>query len=398
VTAGGSSIHTAPAMPTRDVLMDVSRLIWRLWRGGLPTGVDRVCLAYLEHFRSRSRAVVQRRGRHFVLRERDSDRLFDLLTRGGAGFRPALLKLGLTALPKADRAPAEKGLLYLNVGHTGLDEPSLGPWIARSGLRAVFFVHDLIPVLYPEYCRPGERARHEQRLVNALRSASGVIANSKETLSDIRAFAAGQALPMPPAVASPIAGPPIPPNTRPRGFDRPHFVIVGTIEGRKNHLLLLHIWKRMAASGNDVPLLVIIGQRGWEAESVTAMLDEATDLKQHVLELGSCSDDELAAIVAGARALLMPSFAEGFGIPIAEALALGTPVIASDLAVFREFASDIPTYLDPLDGPGWEQAIRAFVADGPERQRQLGALRNYSPSDWFTHFGVIDTWIETLMQ
>jgi glycosyltransferase involved in cell wall biosynthesis len=378
--------------------MDVSRLIWRLWRGGLPTGVDRVCLAYLEHFRSRSRAVVQRRGTHFVLRERDSDRLFDLLTRGGAGFRPALLKLGLTALPKSDRAPAEKGLLYLNVGHTGLDEPSLGPWIARSGLRAVFLVHDLIPILCPEYCRPGERARHEQRLVNALRSAAGVIGNSKATLSDIQAFAADRGLRMPPAVASPIAGPRISSNTQPRRFDRPHFVVVGTIEGRKNHSLLLHIWKRMAAGGNDVPLLVIIGQRGWEAESVTAMLDEATDLKQHVLELGSCSDDELAAIVTGARALLMPSFAEGFGIPIAEALALGTPVIASDLAVFREFAGEIPTYLDPLDGPAWDQAIRAFAADGPERQRQLREMPDYSPPDWFTHFCAIDPWIETLMQ
>ena len=66
-------------MSKRDVLLDVSRLIWRLWRGRLPTGVDRVCLAYLDHFRSRSRAVVQRRGQYFILDERQSDRLFDLL-------------------------------------------------------------------------------------------------------------------------------------------------------------------------------------------------------------------------------------------------------------------------------------------------------------------------------
>src|SRR6185503_2723062 len=138
-------------MPQCDVLLDVSRLIWRLWRGGLPTGVDRVCLAYLDHYRTRSRAVVQRRGWQFVIDERHSDRLFDLLAKGPAGFRRNFLKLAMTAFPTARRTPRESGLLYLNVGHTGLDDPSLGPWIARTGVHAVFLIHDLIPILHPEY-------------------------------------------------------------------------------------------------------------------------------------------------------------------------------------------------------------------------------------------------------
>ena len=383
-------------MPTRDVLIDVSRLVWRRWRGGLPTGVDRVCLAYLEHFRTRARAVVQRRGHHFVLSKRDSDRLFDFLARGAEGFRFAFAMLALTAFPRASRAPAEKGLLYLNVGHTGLDEPSLGPWISEAGVRAVFLIHDLIPILFPEYCRAGEAAKHERRIANALRSAAGLIANSDATLSDLEAFAAARGLPMPPAIASPIAGPDVRSRVSPRRFDRPHFVIVGTIEGRKNHELLLHIWKRMAASGGEVPLLVIVGQRGWEAQAATAMLDRDPDLPGHVIEIGLCSDEDLAAIIAGARALLMPSFAEGFGLPVAEALQLGTPVIASDLAVFREFAGDIPTYLDCLDSPAWEATIQAFVSDSPERERQLDLIPNYRAPNWRAHFSTVDAWIETL--
>jgi glycosyltransferase involved in cell wall biosynthesis len=385
-------------MPNRDVLIDVSRLIWRRWRGGLPTGIDRVCLAYLEHFRTRARAVVQRRGKHFVLSERDSDRLLDLLARGSAGFRLAFAKFALTAFPRASGAPAEKGLLYLNVGHTGLDEPSLGPWISGAGVRALFLIHDLIPILFPEFCRAGEAAKHERRIASALRSAAGLIANSEATLTDLRAFAAGQGLPMPPAIASPIAGPAIPAQVRLRRFERPHFVIVGTIEARKNHELLLHVWKRLAAARGDVPLLVIIGQRGWEAQSATAMLDRDPDLHGHVIEMGRCSDEDLAAIVAGARALLMPSFAEGFGLPVAEALQLGTPVIASDLAVFREFAGDIPTYLDCLDGPAWDATIRAFMSDCPERQRQLDLMPDFRPPMWADHFGTVDAWIETLLQ
>ena len=386
-------------MSDRDVLLDVSRLIWRLWRGRLPTGVDRVCLAYLDHYRSRSRAVVQRRGRYFVLSGRHSDELFELLLRGPSGFRRQLLWLGVRAFASARRSPERKGLIYLNVGHTGLDDPKLGEWIAEAGARAVFLVHDLIPLLHPEFCRPGEQARHERRIENVLKTASGIIANSNATLRDLQTFASARGLPMPPAVAAFIAGSEIPPDVVPRRFDRPHFVTVGTIEGRKNHRLLLHLWRRMAIEGaSEVPLLVIVGQRGWEADEAIAMLDRRDGIKDHVIELGRCSDEGLAAIMAGARALLMPSFAEGFGLPVAEALELGTPVIASDLAVFDEFAADIPTYIDPLDEGAWKGAIEDFVGDVAERQRQLRHMKGFRAPNWQAHFDIVDRWIETLLQ
>jgi len=383
-------------MTERDVLLDVSRLIWRLWRGRLPTGVDRVCLAYLDHFRSRSRAVVQRKGHYFILAERHSDELFDLLSSGAKGFRQGFIKLALRAFGSARRTPERTNLLYLNVGHTGLDETSLVEWIRESEVRAIFLIHDLIPLLHPEYCRPGEREKHDRRIVNVLQSAAGIIGNSKATLQDIRAFASARGMPMPSSLAVLIAGPPVAAKVLPRRFDRPHFVTVGTIEGRKNHGLLLHLWRRLAAEGSNVPILVIVGQRGWEADEAIAMLDRSNDLVDHVIELSSCSDIQLAAIIRGARALLMPSFAEGFGLPVVEALELGTPVIASDLPVFREFAGDIPTYLDPMDGVAWERAVRAFSRNSADRERQLQAMVGFRGPAWGTHFATVDNWIETI--
>ena len=78
-----------------------------------------------------------------------------------------------------------------------------------------------------------------------------------------------------------------------------------------------------------------------------------------------------------------------------EALQRGTPVIASDLPVFREIAGNIPLYLDPLDGQHWERAIRDFSGDCPERTRQLAAMPGFRAPDWAAHFARVDHWLDT---
>lgn len=384
-------------MHDRDILIDVSRLVWRFWRGGLPTGIDRVCLAYVKHFASRAQAVIQRSGHFFVLTPRHSDRLFDLFLGDEPLFRRQFLWFALRAFRAARANPRTHSQVYLNVGHTGLHERSLTAWISRNAIRAVFLVHDLIPLRHPEFCRPGEKERHQARMENALTSAHGLIGNSQATIDDLASFAAANKLPMAPSVAAFIAGPPVPSNVTAASLDRPYFVVVGTIEGRKNHGLLLRVWKELAKDyGSDTPLLLIVGQRGWKAEDAIAVLDRDLVLRDHVLELGKCNDAEMAALIAGARALLMPSFAEGFGLPIAEALELGTPAIASDLPVFREFAGDIPTYLDPRDDRGWKETVIAFTGETIDRERQRKAMSGYRAPDWRNHFEVVERWLRTL--
>lgn len=380
----------------REFLLDVSRLVWRAWRGGLPTGIDRVCLEYVRQFGSRSQAVVQRKGAILVLSPEHSDRLFSLVL-DERPRRSAFVALGLTAWLGASRSAPRSGMIYLNVGHTGLDNPALPAWIARNRARAVYLVHDLIPLTHPEFCRAGEAGKHAARMENALSSAAGIVGNSQATLDELATFAVEHEKPMPETLVAWISGHRPPANVRPRTLERPHFITLGTIEGRKNHLLLLRIWERLVAEmGEAAPILLIVGQRGWEAESAIAMLDRLSTANGPVRELGRCRDDELAALLAGARALLMPSFAEGFGLPVIEALQLGTPVIASDLPVFREIAGDIPIYLDPLDRPGWEQAIRDFSTDSRERLRQLKAMADYRAPDWPAHFERVEGWLAAL--
>lgn len=384
-------------MTNVPILLDVSRLIWRQWTRRLPTGIDRVCLAYLEHFAPRARAVVQF-GRFRRILDRDSsDRLFSLLLAGSDQFRRRLVAILAAAAFRAE--DDVDGQLYLNIGHTGLNSRFLSPWLKDRGLRSVFLIHDLIPITHPQYCRDGEAERHHDRIENALRSASAIIVNSAATERDVARFAKVERLPTPPCLVAWLgvdnSAPPAAP-TQPAPL-RPYFVLIGTIEGRKNHLLILRAWADLVARlGQDAPELIIIGQRGWKAHAAIDILDNPGSLTNHVRELPRCPDDTLRHLLAGARALLMPSFAEGFGLPLIEALLNKTPVLATDLEVFREIAGDIPEYLEPNDQAGWVKAILAYTADGTERQRQLNAMTGFRAPNWTDHFDKVEQFLEAI--
>jgi len=161
-----------------------------------------------------------------------------------------------------------------------------------------------------------------------------------------------------------------------------YFVCVGTIEPRKNLAFLLTLWRRLAdRMGEATPILVLAGQRGWENESIIDHLDRSPPIQRFVHEVSGLADAELAALIGGARALLSPSFSEGFNLPVAEALAAGTPVIASDIAVHRELA-DGAQLIDPLDGVAWMAAIEAATRERPETSARR-------PPGWPEHFAIV---------
>jgi glycosyltransferase involved in cell wall biosynthesis len=128
---------------------------------------------------------------------------------------------------------------------------------------------------------------------------------------------------------------------------------------------------------------------------VLRMLRQARLLHGRVIFARGLSSPALRRLVAHARALLMPSFAEGFGLPVIEALAVGTPVIASDLPAHREIAGDLAIYRDPTDGPGWLAAICMFVdgnGEAAEMRRRVGA---YKPGTWGQYFLRIERFLKT---
>jgi glycosyltransferase involved in cell wall biosynthesis len=331
-----------------------------------------------------------------VLDRDASRRLFNLLLHPTNGFRRRFATSALLSGRKDDKSV--RGRPYLNAGHTGLDRSGLADWIGKTGVKPVYFVHDLIPITHPEYCRDGEREKHVRRMQTVLRTGAAVVANSQATIDELNIFAERERLRTPTAIAAWLGTTPLPAPAAIAASDTPTFVTVGTIEARKNHLFLLQLWTRLAQKlGDNCPRLLVVGQRGWESEQASDLLDRAEALKGVVVEVGGCSDAELAAHLSNAAALLFPSLAEGYGLPLVEALAAGVPVIASDLPVFREIGQGIPELLDPLDGPGWERTIIDYAEAGNERRRaQLSRLDRFTVPTWADHLAKVDSLLATL--
>src|SRR5262249_10834921 len=129
--------------------------------------------------------------------------------------------------------------------------------------------------------------------------------------------------------------------------------------------------------------------------NVVDMIERCVSIRDLVDERNTLPDGGIVALLRDARALLLPSFCEGYGLPVAEALALGVPVICSDLPALREVGAGVPEYLDPLDAPAWRSAILDYSQPGSARRTaQLTRLAHWQPPTWTAHFTAVERLIE----
>ncbi len=388
-----------------EVVLDLSRLLSRGYYV-TPTGIDRVEMAYARELLERipdrlSFSAVHPAGGYYGRLHPGSVRQFlshtyalwqnaSVLSSPKIVQRAAIRHL-LSLRPRAVPASSARRVL-LQVSPHHLDQTSLMRSILKAeNARFVTMVHDVIPITHAEYARPGELDRHLARMATIEELADGVIANSQSTLDTIC-----------PAFVTPRKG---------RVFDvihlgysnddyasravhphvsedaPPYFMCVGTIEPRKNLIMLLNVWRRLVEMhGARAPRLIVVGRRGWEDENIVDMLERCRPLQGVVHEETAMSDAKLWELLRGARALLLPSFAEGFGMPVSEALVAGVPVICSDIPALREVGGSVPDYLDPIDGLSWRMMIDEFsTPHSPRRAAQIDRMSSWQTLSWRQH-------------
>ncbi len=430
----------ASTIVQRPIVFDVTHVVSRLSTLA-STGIDRVDLAYASHF---VRPGAMAAGLHYGLRRPhllSVDQAREMVALSGSVWSEAGDAYGaaLSAVLKWLAAPPDPNLrkpgrhmprpaasgrsrrlqqlrgrvldnrqlsvparaIYLNVAQHLFEYPKFFEWLKRrDDLCNVFMLHDLLPLDYPEFFSPANLGIFRRRLSTAFLHASAFIVSTRAVKRRLEEELHRQGSRPRPVHVQPFPSP-LEGSGRASQADtvwrgHPYFLMLGTIEPRKNHLLLLHAWRELVAENPRAPRLVMIGARGWETEQVADLLDRSAALSPHILELSGVSSAELVDLLRGARALLMPSFDEGYGLPLVEALSIGTPVVASDIAVFREVTQERATFLSPLNGEAWRDIVRRMTADEDYAAAKRAEAGRFEPPVWSGYFEEVDRFLAGL--
>jgi glycosyltransferase involved in cell wall biosynthesis len=246
-------------------------------------------------------------------------------------------------------------------------------------------VHDLSFVRRPQWHKKENTEFSRRSLENALRHADAIITPSEFTageLVDLYPRAAGRVRAAPEAVM-----PQFRPDRNPAalaavrrkyGLERPYFLFVGSLEPRKNLVRLAEAFARLREAGYRDFDLAAAGGVGWEADEIIEALDHPRTAG-HVHRLGYAPGPDLPLLYQGAHAVVYPSLYEGFGLPVLEGMACGTPVIASRAGSIPEVGGEAVLYVDPEDTDQIVEAMARIIEDrdlhaelaarGPERAR-----------------------------
>ncbi len=261
----------------------------------------------------------------------------------------------------------------------------------RQGAKVIVMVHDLIPVRQPQFCNRLVTRVFGDWLADVAAVADAIICNSAATQADVREHCRAMGWRTPPTAHFRLGCDPAgaaqaqvrPAVARHLSAGPACFAAIGSFEPRKNYGFLLDAFEHLWARGHDLRLL-LAGRPNEESHALVERLRKHPQAGDRLLCLFDATDAEIALVYERCRALLFPSLAEGFGLPLVEARALGCPVIASDLPALAELA-DAGVWLFPV---GDAVAFRRLVVEAAatDLRAQAGRMPAFTWRDSATQF------------
>ncbi len=276
-------------------------------------------------------------------------------------------------------------LLTIGNGWDYLGYEALHAMKVQHGVRIHGFVHDLIAIDHPYFFHdPAQASILHRHYAELCHLCTTLICNSSATEAALRRFIRVEGLPTPHiAVAqlgSFVGSDASLPSVRPGGFpDREFVLYVSTLEIRKNHRLLLRVWRslceRARKDGRTHPCLVLVGRVGWGADEAINMINSDPALAGNAMILSGLSDGALSWLHEHCLFAVYPSLIEGWGLPISEALAHGRAVLHATDPAQSEAAQGLMPSVSPDDFDGWRTQIDALIHDAAKRARLERAAR-----------------------
>lgn len=259
--------------------------------------------------------------------------------------------------------------------------PLGGPW------KSVITIHDLSFLHFPETKDAASRRYYNGQIDAAVARADAILADSEATRQDVIGM-----LSVPPEKVTTVwAGidarfAPAPPQEIARvraahSLPEEYILFVGTVEPRKNLQGLMRAYGTLRADLSDAPPLVIAGRRGWLNDPIHALPAEL-GIADRVCWVEDIPDGDLPALYSGANVLCLPSLYEGFGFPVLESMACGTPVVTSGRGSLSEVAGDAAILIDPDEVAGIGDGLRRALTDtalrADLRRRGFAQVRKFT--------------------
>ena len=238
------------------------------------------------------------------------------------------------------------------------------PYLLSQRIAKVVTIHDLVWKYAGDTMRPVSRWLDATLMPQAVRMADKVITVSNHTANDVlkeMPYAEGKIFPISLGVSNlkPVAESS---SLELIGVDMPYFLFVGTLEPRKNLVGLIEAYSKLPIDVRSSAHLVIVGGKGWGGVNIAAIASRF-GVQDCIQVLGYVTDAQLATLYTFAIFLAMPSFYEGFGLPLLEAMSRGTPVLTSNCASMPEVAGDAGLLVDPHDVSSISKALSSMLTD-----------------------------------
>ncbi len=395
-------------------VLDITRTVSRVGRG-LPTGIDRVERAYIQEFIDRFDKPL------FLAKLKDDYAVIDVksvVEFVNAQFGEKLVgKIGVRErfrfkLPKQQRLARSfirkqarsqfkinglvnffshgfpDGFEYTNIGHSNLHSDFLSRLKPAGCTKIRVMIHDMIPLDFPQYCKEKTPQEFKAKMNAVANTADVIICNSEYTKTRVKAYYSQ----MPAKASYIVAYLGVSPSFKIQEKEKTtplSFVILGTIEARKNHSLLLDAWEDLfkRVPIEQMPVLHIVGKRGWENDTFFGRLKASELYGNKIIEHNLMDDARLNELLSSAAALLFPSFAEGYGLPAIEAQAVGIPVICSDIPVFQELLGKTASFLpSEQSGPWVDKLLDLMAENATPSENNNKTLQDVEIPSWSAHF------------